>query len=240
MAEANTGTTELTELVYAEFIRTIILDYAVDYTVAAPFMLWQDLRGKATKVGSFPRLILDTATDTGETTELSTTSLETTDVQITAAEIGLRRRVFDPAVEETVIGRTLFNIIAKDAGVLAAVSLDDDICALFPSLANSVGTSGSDLTLANMVEAQASIRKQKMRGSLVYILDDQQASDYQAAQAAATSTTINGFMAPSITGSTESAYLGTFMAAPVWQTGLCDTAVARKSKRECLRTCRIG
>jgi hypothetical protein len=75
-----------------------------------------------------------------------------------------------------------------------------------------------------MVEAQAQIRKNKMRGRLVYILDDQQASDYQAAQAAATSTTINGMMAPSVTGGTESAYLGTFFGAEVWQTGLCDTA----------------
>jgi hypothetical protein len=48
--------------------------------------------------------------------------------------------------------------------------------------------------------------------------------DYQVAQAAATSTTINSLMMPSVDGSTDSAYLGTFFMAPVWQTGLCDTA----------------
>jgi hypothetical protein len=224
LAANNTTTTTLTELVVAEAISEIIIDYAVDYWVAAPYMRWKDLRGLATKVASFPRWVLDSATDTGETTDLTTTELETTQVSATAAEIGLHRRVLDPATEESILGTELFDFLVTDAGTLAAVSLDDDIVALFSSLSTSVGTSTSNLTLANMVEAQAQIRKNKMRGRLVYILDDQQASDYQAAQAAATSTTINGMMAPSVTGGTESAYLGTFFGAEVWQTGLCDTA----------------
>ncbi len=222
MAAGKTATTTLTELVNSEFINPAILEYAHDYTVVAQYLNWLDLRGKATKVGSFPRWVLDTAADTGETTDLTTEDLETLDVQITAAEIGIRRDVTDAALEETIIGRQLFDFLARDSGVLAAISLDDDICALFPSLSTSVGTSGADLTLANMVEAQSQIRINKMRGQLVYVLDDQQAGDFQAAQAAATSTTINGLMAPA-TG-IESGYLGTFFGAPVWQTGLCDTA----------------
>ena len=161
-------------------------------------MYWLDLRGKATKVGSFPKWVLDTTTDTGETTDLTTEALETTDVQVTAAEIGVRRDVTDAALEETIIGSQLFDFLVRDSGVLAAVSLDDDIVALFTSLSTSVGAATTDLALANMVEAQAQVRKNKMRGQLVYVLDDQQASDYQAAQAAATSTTINGLMAPSV------------------------------------------
>lgn len=222
MAAGPTTVTTLTELVNAEFINPAILEYAHDYVVAAPFMNWLDLRGKATKVGSFPRWVLDTAADTGETTDLTTEDLETLDVQVTAAEIGIRRDVTDAALEETIIGRQLFDFLVRDSGVLASISLDDDIVALFPSLSTSVGTSGIDLTLANMVQAQAQVRKNKMRGKLVYVLDDQQAEDYQAAQASATSTTINGLMAPS-TG-IESGYLGTFFGQEVWQTGLCDTA----------------
>ena len=53
MGAALTDTTALTELVYAEFIAPTILAYAVDFTTAAPFCRWQDLRGKATKVASF-------------------------------------------------------------------------------------------------------------------------------------------------------------------------------------------
>jgi hypothetical protein len=219
---AQTTTTSLTELVNSEFINPAILEYAHDYVVAAPFVNWLDLRGKATKVGSFSKWVLDTATDTGETTDLTTEQLETTDVQVTAAEIGLRRDVTDAALEETIIGTQLFDRLVVDAGVLAAISLDDDICALATGFSNTVGLATTDLALSHMVEAQAKIRINGQRGQLVYILDDQQASDYQAAQAAATSTTINGLMAPSV--GIESGYLGTFFGQPVWQTGLCDSS----------------
>ncbi len=219
---AATTTTTLTELVNSEFINPAILEYAHDYTVAAPYLNWLDLRGKATKVGSFPIWVLDATTDTGETTDLTTETLETTDVQITAAEIGVRRDVTDAALEETIIGSQIFDFLVRDSGVLAAISLDDDICALFTSLATVVGLATTDLALSHMVDAQASIRKNGKRGQLVYILDDQQAQDYQNAQAAATSTTINGFMTPEF--GVESGYLGTFMMQQVWQTGLCDTS----------------
>jgi len=225
MAETPTTTTTLTELVYAEFIAPAILDYAVDYTVAAPFMRWQDLRDKATNVASFPRWVLDATTDlANETTDMTSVALETVQASATGAEIGIFRRVTDAAIELSTISSALFDFLVKDAATLCAVSLDDDICALFPSISTSVGTSGSNLTLANMVEAQASIRSQKMRGNLVCILDDQQALDYQAAAAAATSTTINGLMQMAVDGSTDSAFLGTFFNVPVYQTGLCDTA----------------
>jgi hypothetical protein len=219
---AQTTTTSLTELVNSEFINPSILAYAHDYVVAAPFVNWLDLRGKATKIGAFPKWVLDTAADTGETTDLTTEQLETTEVTITAAEIGLRRDVTDAALEETIIGTQLFDFLVRDSGVLAAISLDDDICALATGFANSVGLATTDLALSHMVEAQAKIRIQGQRGQLVYILDDQQASDYQAAQAAATSTTINGLMAPSV--GIESGYLGTFFGQQVWQTGLCDSS----------------
>ena len=120
--------------------------------------------------------------------------------------------------------RPTYDLLIEDAGSLAAVSLDDDICALFPSLSTSVGATTVDLSIANMVEAQAEVRKNKMKGNLVYILDDQQALDYQAAAAASQSTVINSLMRLEVNGSTESPFLGTFFGAEVWQTGLCDTA----------------
>ncbi len=221
---ADTTVTTLTELVNSEFINPAILEYAHDFTVAAPYVNWLDLRGKGTKVGSFPRWVLDTATDTGETTDLTTEALETLDVQITAAEIGVRRDVTDAALEETIIGSQLFDFLVRDSGVLAAISLDDDICALFTGFSTAAGQATTDLSLANMVEAQAKIRINGARGALVYILDDQQAYDYQAAQAAATSTTVNSMMSIEANGSIDNGYLGTFMGAPVWQTGLCDAS----------------
>lgn len=220
-----TTTTTLTELVNSEWINPAIMEYAHDYAVSAPFVNLMDLRGKATKVGAFPRWILDAHTDlTNETTTLSATDLETTEVTITAAEIGIRRDVTDAALEETIIGASLFDMLVMDAGLVFGIALDDDIAALFPNFngGTGVGTSAANLSIANMVEAQATIRKNKMRGSLVYVLDDQQALDYQAAQAAVVATTADSFF--QVSTGIDTGYLGTFMGSPVWQTGLCDTA----------------
>ncbi len=222
MAANPTTTTTLTELVQAEFVNPAILDYAVDFTVAAPFCNWLDLRGKATKVGSFPRWVLDAAEDLGdELSNMTSVALETTAVNVTGAEVGLFRRITYASVEETIIGRTLFDFLVRDSGNLLAVSLDDDICALYGSFSTSVGTSGANLSIANMVEAQASIRSNKMRGDVVYVLDDQQALDYEAALAASSSTTINN-MVNHVTG--QGGFLGTFFGHEVWTTGLCDAS----------------
>ncbi len=222
---AVTTTTTLEELVNTEFINPIIMEYAHDFAVAAPYTAKLDLRGKATVVGSFPRMVLDTATDlAAETTTLNNETLETTAVNITAAEIGVRRDITDAAVEASIVGSEIFDWLVRDAGILFGISLDDDICALFAALngGTAVGTTTANLTIANMVEAQAQIRKNGMRGPLVYILDDQQASDYQAAQAASTATTADKFF--TVATGVENAFLGMFMGQPVWQTGLCDTA----------------
>lgn len=224
MAVSDTGTLE--ELVNSEFINPAILDYAYARAVAAPYVNMLDLRGKATKVGSFPKWVLDAHTDiTNETTALNNETFETTDVQVTAAEIGVRRDVTDAALEEIILSQEqLFDFLVRDVGVLFGIALDDDICALFASLngGTGVGTTKTNLSLANMVEAQATVRSNNMLGSLVYILDDQQALDYQAAQAASTSTTVNSFF--SVQTGIQSNFLGTFMGQPVWSTTLCDTA----------------
>lgn len=220
---AFTTTDTLAELVNSEWINPAILDYAHDFAVCAQYLNWQDLRGKGTKVGSFVRQVLDTATKpTNESTDLANETFELTDVQLTAVEVGVRRDVTDAALEETVIGAQIFDLLSKDAGVLLGISLDDDICALFGGLSSSVGGTGVNLSIANMVEAQAQIRINGMRGAIAYVLDDQQASDYQAAQAASESSTVNDFF--QVATGIDNGYLGTFMGAPVWQTGLCDTA----------------
>ena len=219
---AVTTSTTLEELVKTEVINPVILNYARNATPSAQYMFWQDLRGQAGKVGSFGQWVLDTHVDAGETTNVTEETLETTQTAVTAAEVVVRRDLTYATIEETIIGVGLFDFVTRDAGLLLGLALEDDICALYPSLATSVGTSGSNLTIANMVEAQAQVRINGKFGNMAIILDDQQALDYQSAQAAATSTTINGWMVANTQAG--SAYLGTFMNSEVWQTGLCDTA----------------
>jgi hypothetical protein len=220
---ATTDTTAVTELVNSEVINSAILEYAHAYTAVAQFVNQMDLRGKGSNVGSFPKWVLDAATDiTNETTSLGSTLLETTDVSITGAEIGVRRDITDAVLESTVIGAQIFDFLVRDAGVLFGISLDADLCALFSGFSTNVGTSGANLTLANMVEAQSQIRANGHRGSLAYILDTQQASDYQAAQASATGTQVAEFF--TVSAGIDSGYLGSMMGHPVWTSGSCPTA----------------
>lgn len=222
MATTTSGTLE--ELVLSEVVSEAILSYALDFVVIAPFVKMLDLRGKATNVGAFPKWVLETSDldIANETAALPSKAIETTEVTIDAAEVGIRRDVSDTVLESSVIGASIFDFIVKDSANLLAVSLDDDLAGLLGAFSTTVGGGDDeDLTLANMAGAMAKLRKSKMRGAPVYILDDQQAEDLQAAQLAATATTIGSFMDISA-NSTE--YLGTFMGAPVYSSGLCDTS----------------
>ena len=161
---AETTTTTLTELVNAEFISARILDYAADFVVASPFLRLEDLRGKASGVVSVPQWVLDTVTDiSDQVTALTNTALETTDTQVTTAEMGILREVTKNAREDNILGDGVLDFILRDAGRLLAIGLEDDVCALFTSISTSVGTSGSNLALANMAGAISQIRKNKVR-----------------------------------------------------------------------------
>ncbi len=214
--------TTLTELVNAEWINDAVLDYAMDVVCIAPYVNMVDLRGKSSSVASFVKWVGDTATDRGETDDLAAETLETEQVQCTAAECGVRRDITDHALEDGILGSRLFDFIVKDSATLLAVSLDDDLAALLGGFSTTVGTSGAGLSLPNMAEAASNLRKNRKRGECVYILDDQQAEDYQAALIASTSTTINSYSTPSATGNSD--YLGTFMGIDVFSTSLTDTA----------------
>ena len=216
--------TTLTELVNSEWISDAVLDYAMDVVVIAPYTNMADLRGKATSTASFVKWVADTATDRGETDDLASETLETTQVSCASAECGVRRDITDHALEDGILGASLFDFIVKDAGVLLAVSLDDDLATLLGAFSVTAGASGTNLSLANMAGAASSLRKNKMRGSAVYIIDDQQAEDYAAAIIASTSTTINSYSTPSQTGNSD--YLGTLMGMDVFSTSLTDTANA--------------
>lgn len=218
---AVTTTTTLTELVNAEVINSAVLEYARDTAPSAQYLNWMRLSG--TIVGSFPKWVLDTATDlASEVTTLGNETLETTDTQITALEIGVRRDISDASIEATVLGSQLFDFVVMDAGTLFGISLEDDICALYPSFTTSVGSTGVNLSVANMVEAQAQIRTNGHHGQLANILHTQMAADYQAALASGTGTVLADFF--DMSTELEGGYLGRFMGNAVWASGSCDLA----------------
>jgi hypothetical protein len=225
---AETTTTTLTELVNTEVISRMILEYAHAAVVATPLFKLYDIRNEATKTVAVAQWVADAAADiANETTSLTAETMETTDVTAAAADMGILREVSRNALQDSIVGRQLLDRIVQDAGRLLAIALEDDAVALFGSLATTVGSTGVNLSLANMAEALAAIRSNNIQapGGAAFVLHTQQAADYQTALLASTSTTVNSFAMMS-QGSLNSNYLGQFGGADIYTTSLCDTANA--------------
>jgi hypothetical protein len=224
-------TTTATEIVNSEWISPMIGDYMKDVLVIADLAMTVDLRGKSTKVASFPVWEKDTAADitTEGTTTLSANDLTLAETSVTVAQVGILREP-TKLLERTIMGGEvgLVQYIVEDGGFLCKEMLEDDCAALFGSITLSVGTSGSDLTIANMIEALGKRRTAKANGSPHFVLDDQQTLDFTTALGATTGTLWSGGQNQSAMNSMAKTdgSLGDFLGAPISYTNLTDTANA--------------
>lgn len=190
-----TTTTSLNDVVYSYVIEPTFLDYAYDWTVATPFFRRFSLVGKPSNVLQVPRLAsnmgtvgdngsgVDTEFDATEGTDLSTnTQLATDNVQFTAAEYGLVHKITDNVREDSILGSDVSMYISNAARILTT-AVESSGVALFSGLSNSVGVSGSDLTIAQAVAAADGIRERGCRApnGVTYVLDDQQYNDLRDA-----------------------------------------------------------
>lgn len=190
-----TTTTSLNDVVYSYVIEPTFLDYAYDWTVATPFFRRFSLVGKPSNVLQVPRLAsnmgtvgdngsgVDTEFDAAEGTDLSTnTQLATDNVQFTAAEYGLVHKITDNVREDSILGSDVSMYISNAARILTT-AVESSGVALFSGLSNSVGVSGSDLTIAQAVAAADGIRERGCRApnGVTYVLDDQQYNDLRDA-----------------------------------------------------------
>lgn len=230
MANEPTRIAELTEIVNAEYINPLILDYAIDKVVIAPLCSSVNLAGKASRVASFAQWEKDTAAlDITEGTALEYEDLTTADTVVTVAQVGIAREVTDFAMETNILGREgIEQRIVLDGAQLCTEMLEDDLAALFADATGAtVGTSGADLTVANFVEAIARMDTAKARGRKVCVLDDQQALDLRAAVAASTGSVFAGQSnLQTVLNARSDAFVGTLFDVPIWMTNLTDTANA--------------
>ena len=224
---AETTSTSLTELVNSEVITPEIMDYAIDAMVATPLCRFFDLTQARSKVQAVPIWVKDAGADLSEANSLSNTELETTETTITCAQVGILREVQLMASRVSIVGGPQLEMeIARDAGQLLAEMVEDDVLAHFASVTASVGTSGSDLTLAQCAEAIGKRRTAKARGVPVFVFDDQQMIDLTAAVVAATGTVFAGGAQQSILNADSTGIAGSLLGAEVRYTNLTDTANA--------------
>lgn len=134
---------------------------------------------------------VDTEFNATEGTAIGNTQVASGVVTITCAEYGVAMALTDNVGEDSVLdGLEMLNFVTGPMILALGLALDDDGIALFGSLSNSVGTSGSDLTIAQAIAAQQGLRVRGANADAVlYVLDNEQAlnieTELQSTNAAA-------------------------------------------------------
>jgi hypothetical protein len=179
---------------------------------------------------------VDTEFDGTQATSLSNTAFSTGSVTCTAAEYGVAHALTDNVAEDSVRGIDIMDIIKGRMLFVHMLAWEDDYLAQYANLSNSVGTSGVDLTVAQLVAAQQGLRTRGVEAdALAYVLDNQQVSDVESALMATNAAAaifalsadrLVGYAPSGDHGMGSSRQVMTFRGVPVFATGLTDTANA--------------
>jgi len=111
-------------------------------------------QGKSVEV---PIYAVVTAAAVSEATDLSNTAINPSSVTITASEVGIMTTLTDLARNSA--SRNVASDIGKLFGEAIAKKIDTDLTALFDGFSTSVGGAGTELTIAKIFEAAATLRQ---------------------------------------------------------------------------------
>jgi len=180
---------------------------------------------------------VDTEFNATEGTALGNTEAASGVVTITAAEYGVASAITDNVGEDSVLdGLEMLNFVTGPMILALGLALDDDGFALLASLSNSVGTTNTDLSIAQMIAAQQGLRVRGANADAVaYVLDNKQALDIETALMAGNSAAsifalsadrVIGYAPTADHGMGASRHVMNFRGVPVLTSGLTDTANA--------------
>lgn len=237
-----TTTTSVTELIATEYINDFIGDYLGNYKNPTQFFLPIGITNGASTVsqtrwdspvGTVPdhSTGVDTEFNATEATDLTAVELTTQDATFSVIEYGLLREPSDTALEDATL-LTVQDIVAQAVGIIAD-AMNSDACGLFSSLSNSSGSTGADLSIANLDAALYALASRGAMGELVGILDNVAANDLQNALQAASSNIavyagaadrMMNVTADPMQGRNVQGYVLTYKGVPMYRTGLCATA----------------
>lgn len=244
---AESTTTTLNDVYYAAIISPLMHDYAHDWIVATQFLKEFNLVGQASNAQDVWSLAsdmgtvgdggssVDTEFNAAEGTDLSNVALDSNKKTITCAEYGVLRTITDNVLEDSIAGIDWLRVVLNDSTRILMTALEDDVCALFSGFSAGVGTTTQNLTIAQLLAAQVGIRTRGVRApdGVVYVLDDAQVDDVEAALIATSSSQASyalaadrvlGAPGPGPVNGMSNGNVLTFRGAQVWATGLTDTA----------------
>ena len=206
---------------------------AEEQSLMAGLVTRYDIGSQAGKTVQVPKYPAITAAALTEGTDMSSTTVSTSSVTITVAEVGAQvvltdmaaMGAGDPANE---LGTVLGNSIAT--------KIDTDLLALFDGFSTALGSAGTEITVADIFKAAATLRTNKAQGDMFAVLHPYQA---YAVKAGLTNTFANPNGGVKQNEAMVNGYCGTLAGIDIYESSLIsidgsDDAKAGVFSREAL------
>ena len=225
MAGESTSALWATNNALTVIVKRRIIEFQSRRAVAAQLVTVDDTGGLEGKTLGYPRWPTLSAGAVTEGTDMSDTAVTPTTVQLTAAAVGISFEIMD-LLSESTIG--LFDAMGKQGVGVVMQKLEDDIVALLAALngGTAIGTSGSDLTLTNFLDALATLESNQADGDAVFLGHPIQITDLARSLGGngAFSQTESAAIIDKI--GTKNGLVGSVGAIPCFKSSRCPTANA--------------
>ncbi len=201
---------------YSEILTDVVRDALMAVVVTPALMDFYDLAGQASKAIKIPQAGKETASALTEGTEVSNTALASSSVTGTAAEIGIMATITDVLDVSDIAAAHAARL--RTLGRSLGDKLDVDICALFPGLGTTVGSSGNNITLSVLLDGIFEIENaDAMSGDLVAVLHPRQTADLRTELEADAASIYVGKSDASISAS-MAGFFGSWFGIDIFQT----------------------
>jgi hypothetical protein len=243
-----TTLTSLATLTHASLVQPVLIKALSEKSGRYRNCRQFDLRGQSTSAAKIPTQTawwgspadhgasVDTELNTSEASPLGNTQQSSSSVTITATEFGVQFQLSDAVQEDSVSGIDVYQTITGSMLGAMLLAWESDYMALASSLSQSVGTTNTALSIANMVAAQTRMRTDGVDcDAMEYILDNVAANAIETAfiasnaAAAVYAHAVDRILAWNPTagnGMGANRMISTFRGIPVWTTGMTTTANA--------------
>ena len=228
-ATSPTTTSTYDDVSYSAIITDMVLDALMAAVVTPQLLQYHELAGEASKAVKIPKADKFTAAGLTEGIEVTNTALTSDSVTITAAEVGIQATITD--VLEVSDIPAAHGARLRQLGRAMADKLDVDICALFAGFSNSVGATGVDLSIANILDAIFTLENADAAslGQIVGVLHPRQAADIRNAVDAESGQAyagVAGARAAQLGPAPGPGFFGAWFGIPFWMSTNVPTANA--------------
>lgn len=223
-----TGATALATTIPTEMIKAMALEEARGFNVIAP-LVFNDVMPLGTGKNWFmPILPTTAAAEVAEASDITAAARTTTEATAVIVEVGMSTDLTDVGQEQSVLNGQI-ELWARSHGRAIAQKITGDLAALFPALNGStaVGTSGTNMTVANFLSALFTLDAADAPGQRRTVLHPIQVSDLFNAISSSTGTPFANL--PELiregkfpAGQPGAGFVGALFGIPVYQTTEVD------------------